>query len=90
MRASYLGTGKALSVAFPVANRRTPRLSSGYVARCRHCRRIILADVPRIGPRESDALVSHLKHCQPDLAARQEQRWRNEMGSLLEQFVVQR
>ena len=61
-----------------------------FIVRCRHCRRIILSDVPRIGPRESDALVSHLKHCQPDLAARHEQRWRTTLGALLEQFDVQK
>lgn len=64
------------------------RVSSGFVVRCRHCRRIILADVPRIGPRESDALLSHLKYCQPELVARHGKRWQREMGALLEQFDV--
>lgn len=61
---------------------------TSFIVRCRHCRRIILAEVPRIGPREADALVSHLKYCQPELAARQEQRWRTTLGALLEQFDV--
>lgn len=61
-----------------------------FVVRCRHCRRIILSDIPRIGSRESDALVSHLKDCQPGSAAREEQRWREEMGPLLERFDVTR
>ena len=64
-------------------------MTSTFVARCRNCRRIILSDVPRIGARESDALVSHLKNCRPDLVARADQRWRTEMGPLLEHFDVQ-
>jgi hypothetical protein len=63
---------------------------SGFVIRCRNCHRIVLARVPYIGARESDALVSHLKDCRPDLVAREEPRWRTEMGSLLEQFDVTR
>lgn len=61
-----------------------------FVVRCRHCRRIILADVPRIGERESDALVSHLKDCLPERTACEEQCWRNEIGRLLQHFDVTR
>lgn len=63
-------------------------MNSGFVVRCRNCRRVVLTGVPRIGSRESDALVSHLKDCRPDLVTRGDQRWRNEMGPLLEQFEV--
>jgi hypothetical protein len=63
-------------------------LPSTFVVRCRHCHRIALTNVPHIGERESDALVSHLKHCSPDLAAREEEWWRRELGRLLGQFDV--
>ena len=65
-------------------------LSSSFVVRCRNCHRVVLASAPHIGARESDALVSHLKECRPDLVGRSDQRWRTELGSLLEQFDVTR
>ncbi len=63
-------------------------MSSSFVVRCRHCRRIVLASVPRIADREADALISHLKDCQPGRAAREEARWRAELGAVLEEFEV--
>lgn len=63
-------------------------VSSNFLVRCRHCRRIVLVDVSRIGVRESDALVSHLKDCQPELARSREESWRKEIGALLEKFDV--
>lgn len=63
-------------------------MGARFLVRCRNCRRIVLSSVPRIGPRESDALVSHLKECRPDLTGRSDQRRQTEMGLLLEQFDV--
>jgi hypothetical protein len=60
-----------------------------FIVRCRSCHRIVL-DIVRIGDRESDALLSHLKTCRPDLVKAGEAGWRPELGSLLEQFDVTR
>lgn len=62
-------------------------MKQAFVVRCRTCRRIVL-NVPRIGERESDALVSHLKTCRPDLVEATALEWRPELGPLLEQFDV--
>ena len=63
-------------------------MSDQFTVRCRSCRRTVLFKVPRIGDRESDALVSHLKMCRPDLVNPRGEFWRPELGPLLERFDV--
>ena len=60
----------------------------GYTVRCRTCRRVVLRGVRRIADRESDALVSHLKECRPDLVGPSDQQWRPQLGRLLDHFDV--
>jgi len=60
----------------------------GYIVRCRTCRHVVLRGVSRIADRESDALVSHLKDCRPDLVGPSDQQWRPQLGPLLDQFDV--
>jgi len=63
-------------------------MGGSFVVRCRSCRRIILDGIVRIGEREGDALVWHLKTCRPDLVRTDEVGWRPELGPLLMQFDV--
>ena len=63
-------------------------MSYKFTVRCRTCRRVVLRNIVRLGDRETDALVSHLKECRSDLVSRGDQEWRIEMGPLLEQFDV--